>query len=223
MTRETIFGQTLLCIAAYLLGAIPFGLLLGRLKGVDVRTVGSGNIGATNVFRSVSKPLGILTFALDFLKGLVPALFFPMIGKMLWPGFQSLENYAGLLCGAAAIVGHNWPVYLKFRGGKGIATSAGMLLGVAPGAVGVGLLSWILLFVVTRYVSIASIGAAIAVPAAAWWLYGAAEHFKPLVLTALGLVAIWRHRTNVRRLLEGTEHRFSFGPKRTNLSVEQSG
>ena len=128
----------LLIAAAYLLGAVPFGLILSRLKGVDIRAVGSGNIGATNVFRSVSKGLGIATFVCDFLKGFVPAYVFPILGKMLSGSFQGSE--IGILCGVAAIVGHNWPVYLKFKGGKGIATSAGVLLGIAPAAVGIGLL-----------------------------------------------------------------------------------
>jgi glycerol-3-phosphate acyltransferase PlsY len=206
-----IVAQIILCAVAYLVGSIPFGLLLSRLKGVDVRTVGSGNIGATNVFRSVSKSLGVLTFVLDFLKGFFPAWFFPMIGKALGPDFQSLENYNGLLYGTMAIAGHNWPIFLKFKGGKGISTSAGMLLGAAPGAVGVGLLTWVLLLLFTRTVSIASIGAAIAVPAAAWRFYGAQDWVKPAALTLLGLVAIWRHRSNIRRILNGTEHRFSLG------------
>ncbi len=213
-----ILAQALMCAAAYLTGAIPFGLLLSRLKGVDIRTVGSGNIGATNVFRSVSKPLGILTFILDFLKGFAPAWFFPMIGKMLGPDFQSLEDQSGLIYGAMAVVGHNWPIFLKFKGGKGISTSAGMLLGAAPRAVGVGLLTWVALLLATRTVSIASIGAAVAVPAAAWRFYGADDWIKPAALTVLGIVAVWRHRENIRRLLNGSEHRFSFGKKDANSS-----
>lgn len=210
--------QILMCLSAYLVGAIPFGLLLSRLKGVDVRKVGSGNIGATNVFRCVSKPLGILTFILDFVKGFAPAWFFPMIGKLLGGDFQSLENHGdwGLLYGALAIVGHNWPIFLKFKGGKGISTSAGMLLGVAPRAVGVGVLAWIVLLVLTRTVSIASIGAAMAVPASAWWFYGGEGWVKPAALTLLGVIAIWRHRTNIRRILDGTEHRFSLGRKKSD-------
>lgn len=210
MNREALLIQAMLCLASYLIGAIPFGLLLGKLKGVDVRTLGSGNIGATNVFRCVSKPLGVATFVLDFLKGLVPAIIFPIIGKQYAPGFQSLENQSALWCGAAAIAGHNWPIYIRFRGGKGISTSAGVLLGVAPAAVGIGALTWLILFLALRFVSLASIGAALAVPAAAWWLYRDQGMLKPMVLTALGMIAVWRHRSNIRRLLDGTEHRFSF-------------
>lgn len=198
----------LLITLAYLLGAIPIGLLLSRLKGIDIRTVGSGNIGATNVFRSVSKPLGILTFVGDALKGFVPAFVFPILGKMVTGTFQGPE--IGILCGVAAIAGHNWPVYLKFKGGKGIATSAGVLLGIAPAAVGWGLLSWIVLFVISRFVSVASIGAAIVVPAVSWTLYSGKGLLLPIVLTILGLLAVWRHTSNIQRLIDGTEHRFSF-------------
>ncbi len=191
-------------LAAYLIGAIPFALLIGRIKGVDIRQVGSGNVGATNVFRSVGKGWGVLTFVCDVLKGFLPAILFP-----LWAtgGIEQPET-AGLLYGCAAIAGHNWPVYLRFKGGKGVATSAGVLLGVAPPAVGIGLAVWVLLFAVFRYVSLASIGAAAAIPAAGWWLYGSDNRVVPIVLTVLGLLVIWRHRTNIQRLLNGTEHTF---------------
>jgi acyl phosphate:glycerol-3-phosphate acyltransferase len=198
----------LLIALAYLLGAIPIGLLLSLLKGIDVRTVGSGNIGATNVFRSVSKPLGVLTFIGDAVKGFVPAYVFPILGKCLTGTCQGSE--IGILCGVAAIVGHNWPVYLKFKGGKGISTSAGVLLGIAPAAVGIGLLSWIVLFVTSRFVSIASIGAAIVVPVVSWTMYAKHGRLLPIVLTILGVLAVWRHKSNIQRLIDGTEHRFSF-------------
>ena len=207
----------LLIAAAYLLGAVPFGLLLCRLKGVDIRTVGSGNIGATNVFRSVSKPLGIATFACDFLKGFVPAYVFPILGKMVTGTCQGSE--IGILCGVASIVGHNWPVYLKFKGGKGIATSAGVLLGVAPAAVGIGLIIWIVLFVTSRYVSVASIGAAIVVPVVSWTMYSRKGLMLPIVLTILGLLAVWRHKSNIERLIGGIEHRFSF-KKETDFNAK---
>ena len=209
----------LLIAAAYLLGAVPFGLLLSRLKGVDIRAVGSGNIGATNVFRSVSKPLGIATFACDFLKGFVPAYVFPILGKMISGHFQGSE--VGLLCGVAAIVGHNWPVFLKFKGGKGIATSAGVLLGVAPAAVGIGLLSWIVLFVASRFVSVASIGAAIVVPVVSWTMYAKRGLLLPIALTILGALAVWRHKSNIERLISGSEHRFSF-KKETDFNAKDA-
>ena len=195
---------------AYLVGAIPFGLLIGRLNGVDIRTVGSKNIGATNVFRSVGKGWGVLTFVLDAAKGLVPALVFPLLGTAAQPALPGLANYFGLLCGVAAILGHSFPVYLQFKGGKGVATSAGVLLGVAPAAVGISVLGWLVMFVTTRYVSVASIVAALLVPTAGWWLYRAQGLVLPIVLTLLSLLVVFRHKANIQRLLAGTEHRFLF-------------
>jgi len=210
----------LILFASYLAGSIPFALLLSRLKGVDIRKVGSGNVGATNVFRMVSKPLGIATFFCDALKGFVPAFVFPMFGKCDAGFFQCSE--LGVLCGIAAIAGHNWPVFLKFKGGKGIATSAGVLLGIAPAAVGIGLLGWIVLFVTSRYVSVASIGAAVVVPAAGWFLYLRDGAFKPWALTLLGALAVWRHRSNIQRLAAGTEHRFEFRRQRSEVRGQKA-
>ncbi|NCC51832.1 MAG: glycerol-3-phosphate 1-O-acyltransferase [Spartobacteria bacterium] len=193
-------------VAAYLLGSIPFGLLVTRMKGIDIRKEGSGNIGATNVFRVAGKGLGITTFLLDFLKGFVPAFVFPLLFNVL-----SAENTPGLLglfCGCAAIVGHNWPVFLKFKGGKGVATSAGMLVGIAPAAVGVALIVWILLFAGTRYVSVASIAAALAVAVSAWFFYASSGYAIPIALSILAALVIWRHRSNIRRLCKGEENRF---------------
>ncbi|MBP7828588.1 MAG: glycerol-3-phosphate 1-O-acyltransferase PlsY [Kiritimatiellae bacterium] len=192
-------------LAGYLLGAVPFAFLFARLNGVDIRKVGSGNVGATNVFRAVGKGWGIATFAADALKGFVPAWLFPLLARR-W-GVECGPGL-GLLGGCAAIAGHSWPVFLKFKGGKGVATSAGMLLGVAPAAVGIGLLAWIAVFAAARFVSVASIAAAVAVPAAAWFLYGRAGWLLPAVLTALGLLVIWRHRSNIARLRRGEEHRW---------------
>jgi len=190
--------------ASYLLGSIPFGWLLGRAAGVDLRKTGSGNIGATNVFRCVGKKLGVLAFALDALKGFAPAFFFPMAMR---PGLQeAVPAWAGLACGVAAVAGHNWPVWLKFKGGKGVSTSVGMLLGVAPAAAGIGLGVFSVVVVATRWVSLASILAAVAVGGCGWWLYGAQR--PPVVaatLSALVLWVVWRHRANIGRLLKGTE------------------
>lgn len=197
-----------LILASYLLGAVPFGLLIARARGVDIRQVGSRNIGATNVLRSVGKPWGILTFVFDALKGFVPALVFPMIGNATGAGFQSLEVPA-LACGVAAILGHNFPVYLKFKGGKGVATSAGALLGIAPAAAGVGVVVWALFFFTLRFVSLASIAAAATIPAAGWLLYAKSGFLLPSALTLLGALVIWRHKANIQRLLAGTESRFS--------------
>lgn len=201
-------------VAAYLLGAIPVGLLVARIKGVDIRRVGSGNVGATNVFRSVSKPLGILTFFLDALKGFVPAFFFSGWLASLAGGASSVT--LAVVYGVVAVAGHNWPVYLRFKGGKGIATSTGALLGFAPPAAGIGLVVWLVVFFASRYVSLASIAACVAVPAASWMLlliHRGDGLVVPVTLTILGLVGVWRHKSNVQRLLNGTEHRFG-NPKK---------
>ena len=193
----------MLLVAAYLIGAVPFAWLVARLHGVDIRAVGSGNVGATNVFRAVGKTAGVLTFLLDVGKGLLPTVCFP-----LWFASAPAGPEAGLLYGCAAIAGHNWPVYLRFKGGKGVATTAGVLLGAAPAAMGVGLGAWLLLFAIGRYVSLASIGAAIAIPLAGWWWYGATRPLLAAVLTLLGVLVVLRHRTNIKRLCNGTEHSF---------------
>lgn len=190
---------TLLTILAYLLGAVPFGLLVAKLNGVNIREHGSGNIGATNVFRVIGKGWGIFTFALDALKGFIPAFFFPMIGNV--------DPVYGVLFGLASIVGHSFPVYLKFKGGKGVATSAGMLLGVAPVAVGVGFFFWVVCLVISRYVSLASIMAAIAVGITAW-VEGEKSMVVRVALTVISVLVVWLHRANIQRLMNGTENRF---------------
>ena len=191
--------KILLSLAAYLFGAIPFGLLVAKSHGVDIRTQGSGNIGATNVFRVIGKGWGIFTFVLDALKGFIPSFFFPRLA--------GLDAEWGVLFGIVAILGHSFPVYLKFKGGKGVATSAGMLLGIAPLAVLVGFVCWVLCMVISCIVSLSSIVAAVAVAIAVWVLDPNALVVNA-ALTLLALLVIWLHRANIRRLLNGTESRF---------------
>lgn len=190
----------LLLAAAYLLGAIPNGLLIARLKGIDLQQTGSGNIGATNVFRCVGKSWGGVALVLDALKGFIPAFFFPHWVEVAPP-------WLGLACGAAAVAGHNWPVWLKFKGGKGVSTSAGMLLGVAPAAVGIGFAVFAAVVVLTRWVSLGSILAAIAVPVAYLWMNGAGNIPLSVTLVVMSALVIYKHRANIRRLLAGTEPR----------------
>ncbi len=200
MITNSPLMPSLLVLAAYLLGSIPNGLLIARLKGVDLQKVGSGNIGATNVFRCVGKGWGIAAFVLDAVKGFVPAFFFPRL-------LESAPPWLGLACGVAAVAGHNWPVWLKFKGGKGVSTSAGMLLGIAPAAVGVGFAVFALTVALTRFVSLGSILAAIAVPAAYLWMNGAENRLLAGALVVMGALVIFKHRANVGRLLRGTEPR----------------
>lgn len=197
--------------ASYVLGSIPFGFLVARSRGVDIRTKGSGNIGATNVFRTLGKGPGILTFALDFAKGLVAALAVAAAAdRLLGPVGADLPCLR-LACGAAALLGHAFPLFLGFRGGKGVATGVGLVTGLSPASAGVGLGVWLAMFLAVRYVSLASIAAAAAVGVAAWTVMEPDPHrVVPVVLTILAALVIALHRANVARLLRGTEHRFSF-------------
>lgn len=207
-------------LAAYLIGAIPNAYLIGKLKGVDIRHVGSGNVGATNVFRAVGKGWGVLTFVLDALKGFVPAFLFPLLANTVF-ALTAHAHYLAILCGAMAITGHNWPVYLRFKGGKGVATTTGALLGIAPPAVGIGFAVWVVVFAFSRYVSLASIVGALVVGAGSWFLYGKKEErILPITLTLLAILIIWRHRSNIQRLLTGQEHRFGKQKKPDNANAE---
>ena len=194
--------------ASYLIGAIPFGYLIGRLHGIDIRKVGSGNIGATNVTRSVGKVQGKICFFLDFLKGALPVA---LVNSVFTQDTANLALGAGL----AVILGHIFPIYLKFRGGKGVATAAGVALALAPYPLLCALLVWLATFLTTRYVSLASIVAAAALPVAAALFFGLGIGTPfPLgastliFFTLIALLAILRHVSNIKRLLNGTESRF---------------
>ncbi len=191
-------------LVAYLLGSIPNGYLAGRIKGIDIRDQGSRNIGATNVFRVLGKAWGISVFFADFLKGLAAVL---LAVKFVAPEAGAM---GGIVAGVACILGHNYPVWLRFKGGKGIATSAGVLCALMPVALLVAAVVWAVVFFISRYVSLASIAAAIALPVAVWF---AAEGDDWTALLAFSILiaamAIWRHRSNIQRLLQGTENRFA--------------
>lgn len=197
-------------LVAYLLGSIPTGYLVARSRGIDIRTVGSGNIGATNVFRIVGKGAGIFVLAMDALKGFVSCYFIGLAIYRLLVGAleedSATHEYLKIVGGFLAILGHNYTCWLKFKGGKGIATSAGVVLGLLPGALAVSLGIWLLMFAVTRYVSVASIAGAFVLPFAAWWFGRSARMI--VVGAIIGALAIYKHRTNIRRLMDGTENRF---------------
>lgn len=199
---------------AYLMGSIPFGLLVGFMRGVDVRKVGSCNIGATNVLRTVGKPWGILAFALDFGKGVAGALAAPCLARAIFGGGCGVSSETlRLVGGLAAVVGHTWPVWLGFRGGKGVATSFGMLLAVVPVQVGIAFAAWVVVLLVSRYVSLASICAATVLPVAVWLMKfdaAAGNWALPAAITVLGALVVLRHRANIVRLANGTENRFRF-------------
>ncbi|MEI6218735.1 MAG: glycerol-3-phosphate 1-O-acyltransferase PlsY [bacterium] len=201
-----------LAVFSYLLGSVPTAFLVAKAHGIDIRTVGSGNVGATNVFRALGKWWGLLTFFSDLMKGFIPGMVFPLIAGR-WLGYDGKATYLGLVCAALAIAGHNWPIYLHFKGGKGVATSAGALMGVAPIAGAIGLGAWLLVFLPTRYVSLASIVAALAISISAWILYLDKGPVLPGVLTVLAGILIIRHHANIGRLLSGTENRIEFRKK----------
>lgn len=203
----------LLGVAAYCAGCIPTGYLLGRWRGIDIREHGSGNIGATNVFRCLGKKLGILTLVVDAMKGLLPVL---AVRWVFRPWFGEALHEALMLGAAMAVLGHVWPVTMRFRGGKGVATAAGGLLGVVPAAMGAALAVWIIVFLVSGYVSLASITAAVTVAATAWIVVGQETRVIPIAISLLAAITVWRHRGNMIRLLQGTEsgfRRFGRGAK----------
>lgn len=205
----------LIGVGAYLIGAIPFGLLIARSRGIDIRSVGSRNIGATNVFRCVGKSWGIATFILDMGKGWCGAVAIPALVAWL-PGVPSPEAIEWrLLGGVCAVIGHTWPVFAGFKGGKGVATSAGMLIGVAPAAAGLALALWLVVFIVSGIVSLASILAAAVLGVAIWFppFCPAEGPLLPAVMSLLALLVIVRHRANIRRLLNGTESRLDLRRK----------
>jgi glycerol-3-phosphate acyltransferase PlsY len=191
-------------LLAYLIGSLPTGYLLARMKATDIRTVGSGNIGATNVFRILGKGSGIFVLAVDAAKGVLATLALPPLANLISPGMVPKECLE--LCGGiGAILGHNYTCWLKFKGGKGIATSAGVMLALAPAAGLTALALWILVFAASRYVSLASIVAAASLPFAAWFW-----NSPPLMIyifAGLGALAIYKHKSNIERLLKGTENR----------------
>ena len=195
-------------LASYLLGAVPVGYLVVKaLRGQDIRTKGSGNIGATNAARVLGKQWFFVVYFIDFSKGLLPCLVVGMIESHAWGRPAPL---AVVLCGLAAVVGHIWPVYLGFRGGKGVATSCGVCTYLFPGPFLAGLGLWIVVAAIWRYVSLASLAAAVGLPAYVWVLnWRQLEEAKDTLafVTLAAVMVIVRHRGNVRRLLSGTEHK----------------
>lgn len=205
----TVFGFLAL---AYLAGSIPSSYLAGRMRGVDLREHGSGNLGATNVYRVLGARAAVPVMLVDIGKGFVPAAFFPG-----WDGAP--DSRLAIAYGCAAIAGHVWSVFLKFRGGKGVATGAGVLFALVPLATVLALLIWIGIVALTRYVSVGSIATATVVPVLAFVFdaSGAVVAFCAVV----ALFVWWTHRENIRRLLAGTEHRFGSGGRRGGRGAER--
>ncbi len=188
----------LLCILSYLLGSVPFGLLFARTVGVDIRAQGSGNIGATNVNRLLGRKLGILTLLADAGKGAVPVV----VAGLLLRDLPARDIWAAL-CGGSAFLGHLFPVYLRFKGGKGVATALGVFLALAPAAVGGAVVIFVAVVAFSGYVSLGSICAASLMPAMAWMLGSP----PPVVFLAVffAILIVLRHWENIGRLLKGEE------------------
>jgi acyl-phosphate glycerol 3-phosphate acyltransferase len=210
----SLLALAILTAGSYLVGSIPFGYLIGRLKGIDLFKAGSGNIGATNVGRTLGRKYGLLVFALDFLKGALPTALAPPLASLLAPSGEEpfgIPDLHRIAAAASAILGHLFPIYLGFRGGKGVATGAGVAVVLVPVPAAVGLLFWLTVVLCTRLVSLASLAAAVAIVLAR--LTFATAPFSPdrWLVTAFCLVGaaavVIKHAANIRRLFSGTENR----------------
>ena len=195
-----ILAYIVAALGAYLIGSIPTGFLVAKAKGIDIRKLGSGNIGATNAMRVLGKPAGIFVLLMDAAKGYVAVWVFCYL---IW---KVPNETCGITAGIFAVLGHNYTCWLKFKGGKGIATTAGVYLALAPWAVLVALVVFILAVLISKYVSVGSIAAALALSITVWVM---TPHnlFLGIVTTALGLLAIYKHKGNIQRLMAGTENR----------------
>ena len=197
-------------LGAYLIGAIPFGYLIGKMRGVDVRTVGSKNIGATNVFRTVGKKWGLLAFFCDVMKGFIPTL--------LARHFTSVSHLA-LCVGIACVVGHMLTPYMKFKGGKGVATAFGALLALIPATVGIAFAVFALTFASSNYISLGSCMAATSLAIMVWipFLDHAGLRDLPLciLVTLVAVFIVWKHRSNIGRLVRGEENKIYLFSKKT--------
>ena len=209
MTLPLLLGA--IALFCYLAGSIPFGLLIGKLNKIDIRQHGSGNIGATNVLRTLGKKWGYTCFLGDFLKGLLPVLLCMSYAQSSGLGGDEFVPALAVIC---TVMGHIFSLFLKFKGGKGIATSAGAIMAIAPYGMLLALVLWIIIFKATGYVSLASIVAAIGIP-----FFALAENalnlhdtlisnFSIGVLFALGLLVTVKHKANIKRLMNGTESSF---------------
>ena len=216
-----VIAYIIVAIAAYLLGSIPTGFLVAKAKGIDIRAVGSGNIGATNAMRVLGKPAGIFVLLVDCAKGYVACAFLPPLIYNWIDGLQlhfvmgmaqffrdesvEVQIQYHLIAGIFAVLGHNYTCWLKFKGGKGVATTAGVYLALAPWALLIALAVFILAVLVTRYACVGSIVAAIALPIAVWFTNE--DLFLRIVTIALCVLAIYKHKSNIKRLMAGTESR----------------
>jgi glycerol-3-phosphate acyltransferase PlsY len=217
---ENLISYAVIFICVYLQGSIPWGLLVGFMKGVDIRQHGSGNIGATNVNRVLGKKYGRICFFLDFLKGLLPVLIVSiLVSRNIIPDQHQL---AVPIAALACVAGHIWSIFLKFKGGKGISTSAGALLAIAPYSLILAGIIWAAVFYAMRYVSLASICAAVSLPITAVVFRQAGlynlTHPETVLITVVAFLAVVKHSSNIKRLVNGSENRFA---KKDEKKVEE--
>jgi glycerol-3-phosphate acyltransferase PlsY len=214
MGAQSFISILQLTLPAYLLGSIPFGLLIGRLGGIDIREHGSRNIGATNVWRILGPRFGLATFLLDAAKGFFAVALAQQVAwkQVPHPAPEDFLAYAGVFAALACIIGHSFPIWLRFKGGKGVATSLGVLIGLLPAVATVIVLAvWVIIFAASRYVSLASVIAALTLPITVGcllYLHRLEGHVYFAFSCAAALLVIRRHRENIRRLVAGTENRF---------------
>ena len=214
MGAQSFISILQLILPAYFLGSIPFGLLIGKIGGIDIRLHGSRNIGATNVWRTLGPKFGLFTFLLDAAKGFFAVALAQQVAwrQVPQPAPEDYLAYAGVFAALACILGHSFPIWLRFKGGKGVATSLGVLIGLLPGfATSVVLAVWVMVFAASRYVSLASVVAALALPVTVGsllYLHHLEGNVYFAFSCAAALLVIRRHRENIRRLLAGTENRF---------------
>ncbi len=205
-----LISAIVLIALAYLSGSVPFGYWAGKLNGIDIREHGSKNIGATNVVRVLGKKIGIPVFILDMLKGALPVWLAESWMNENGAGANTASMIA-VLCGVASVLGHSFTPWLGFKGGKGVATTSGVLLGMTPWALVISFVVWFTVLYFSRYVALASIAAAAAMPIAIAIMMTLQGKWNLVLLgfgLLMGILVIVRHRTNIKRLLAGTENRF---------------
>ncbi|MDP8298417.1 MAG: glycerol-3-phosphate 1-O-acyltransferase PlsY [Candidatus Tantalella remota] len=199
-------------VTAYILGSVPTAYIFGKvLKGIDVREYGSGNVGATNVFRTVGKVPGIIVLVIDFLKGYIAVTLLPYLAMKYFVKAPAFDDMGYIMLGAAVISGHVWTCFLRFKGGKGVATTAGVMAGLFPVIFLCGLVIWVIIFSIWKYVSLASISAAACLPVFALVF----DKGLPVILfcSVLALVGVTVHKANIKRLIQGKEKRLVRGEK----------
>jgi glycerol-3-phosphate acyltransferase PlsY len=197
--------------AAYIIGSIPTAYIFGRvLKGIDIREYGSGNIGATNVFRVIGKGPGIAVLVIDIIKGFICATY--LASGFLYLAPVTRPELYRILAGLSAIAGHNWTLFLKFKGGKGVAASAGVVIGLIPKIFWLGFLVWLITFFITGFVSLGSIVAVISIPI---FTLAFGEPVEIVVfMCLLCLIIVYKHKSNIRRLARGEEKKIKFFKKK---------